>query len=123
MWIASVFAYVLAALLSPQTKSPAKPIDIHWVYVDDDLKWKTPPKGTTEGVRYCENAFLTVFFPSGDFVQVAVLARRSRGAKAVPARRGSRAKAANRNRRPLTRQLTTRNFNDIHFSNRNKIAM
>jgi hypothetical protein len=69
MWIAIIVAYALNAFVPQQAALPRQ-IDLHWVYVRDGLKWESPPKGTTEGLRYSNNAFLAVLFPSGEYVGV-----------------------------------------------------
>jgi len=70
MWIAIILACILNILVPQQPARPPKPIDLDWVYVKDSLKWEVPPKGTTQGVKYCDNAFLAVLSPSGDYVGV-----------------------------------------------------
>jgi len=49
--------------------------------------------------------------------------QKSKGEPKALARRSPKAKAANRNTRPLTQNLSTCIFNDLHFSNRNKNTM
>jgi hypothetical protein len=85
MWITIIVGYALASFISPQH---ANRIDLQWIYVSDGLKWETPPKGTTEGVKYCNNAFLAVFFPSGDYAAVFPVLYRDNKTKHISISRG-----------------------------------
>lgn len=88
MWIAITVGYALVSLLLPQRTQPTKRIDPHWVYVREGLKWETPPKGTTEGVKYCDNAFLAILFPSGEYVGVFPVLYRNNKTKHISISRG-----------------------------------
>lgn len=81
-------AYALATSLQAQAPQPRKPIDLNWVYMNEHLKWKTPPKGTVEGVQYCENAFLAILFPSGEYVGVSPVLYRDDKTKRISISRG-----------------------------------
>lgn len=87
MWIAIILAYALSALAPQQAALPMQ-IDLHWVYMKDGLKWEAPPKGTTEGVKYSDNAFLAVFYPSGDYIGVFPVLYRDDKTKHISISRG-----------------------------------
>lgn len=88
MWMAIILACALAAFPSQQVAQPANRIALNWVYIRDDLKWKAPPKGTIGGVKYCDNAFLAVLFPSGELVAVFPVLYRDDKTKDISISRG-----------------------------------
>lgn len=88
MWITIILTFALVALAPQQAAEPPSRIDRHWLYVRDALKWEAPPKGTTEGVRHCDNAFLAVLFPSGEYVGVFPVLYRDDKTKHISISRG-----------------------------------
>ena len=87
MWIAIILTCALSALV-PQRVALPKHIDLHWVYVKGGLKWESPPKGTMEGVKYSDNAFLALLFPSGDYVGVFPVLYRDEKTRHISISRG-----------------------------------
>src|ERR1700720_3594796 len=73
--IQAIFLTVLLAV--PQFPVTEK-IDLHWVYVNDNLMWESPPKELRKTYVLAENAVLTVLYPTGGFAQVSCTLFRDR---------------------------------------------
>ena len=58
-----------------KASQPVSPeIDLRWVYINEDLKWESPPKKIVRELRhdykYSVNERLMVFYPGGQFASV-----------------------------------------------------
>jgi hypothetical protein len=54
----------------------SKNIDSRWVYINQDLRWESPPKeviSESGDYQYTDNARLLIFFPDGQFASISSL--------------------------------------------------
>ena len=66
-----MLAVFLMLLVAVQSGSSTQKIDLHWVYVNSDLVWESPPKELKKGYTVAENARLIVLYPGGEYAQVS----------------------------------------------------
>jgi len=66
-----VLAVYLILLVAVQSGPSAQKIDLHWVFVNSDLVWESPPKELKKGYTVAENARLIVLYPGGEYSKVS----------------------------------------------------
>jgi len=73
-----VLAVFFMLLVAVQSSASMQKIDPHWVYVNSDLVWESPPKGLKKGYTVADNATLIVLYPGGEYAQVLATLFRDR---------------------------------------------
>lgn len=64
-------AIFLTVLLAVQQTPVIQKIDLHWVFVNDNLVWESPPKELRKTYVLAENAVLVILYPTGSFAEVS----------------------------------------------------
>lgn len=78
----------LAILFAMEQNPAPRQIDLSWVFVNNDLKWESPPKELEKTYVLAENSELIIFYPTGDIVMVSCTLFRDRGSRRLSMCRG-----------------------------------
>jgi hypothetical protein len=70
--------FLLLALSLVSGVSNGDEIDIHWVYVNENLSWESPPPDLGKAYEYADNSELVVLYPSGEVVRFLCTLHRDR---------------------------------------------
>jgi hypothetical protein len=66
-----VLAAVLMLWVAVQSSPATQKIDLHWIYVNSDLKWESPPKELKKPYMIADNASLIILYPGGEYAGVS----------------------------------------------------
>ena len=66
-----MLAVFLMLLVAVQSSPSTEKIDLHWVYVNSDLVWESPPKELNKGYTVADNASLIILYPDGKYAEIS----------------------------------------------------
>jgi len=73
-----MMGFLLLALSLVSGVSNGDDIDIHWVYVNENLSWESPPPDLGKTYEYADNSELVVLYPNGEVVRFSCTLHRDR---------------------------------------------